>query len=143
MHEEVARHNVKKCKHASYILLINTQFKHPHLYFEWTIVSFLFHAAKCYTYVDVNRCRYLDVWSFFTVNALSSPCIFANMKTMQHRNIYLVLSKCSNRFLLKKRTYIKLTSTPVTPSAVTKFGVIRNGTFSGTRSVFPFSKHTL
>ena len=36
-----------------------------------------------------------------------------------------------------------ITSTPVTPKAVSKFGVILNGTFSGTLSPFPFSKHTL
>lgn len=39
-------------------------------------------------------------------------------------------------------TYLR-TSTPVKPQAVSMFWVILNGTFSGTRRLLPFSKHTL
>lgn len=58
----------------------------------------------------------------------------------QSYNYLLIIKLCSAQI---KNIMQQITSIPVTPSASFKFGVSLKGTFSGTRNVLPFSKHTL
>ena len=63
-----------------------------------------------------------------------------NCADLRQRKKHCVSQRCAVRRAGVCRI---LTSTPVTPSAVSIFCVILNGTFSGTRRLRPFSKHTL